>query len=118
MAKLGTESIKKLLVFGAEFGEVAHRVRGMKDANFVQKAIAFLQIFDEAADLLTLDLKTLRDEYFDLDPNEILDLKKFMAEEFDIADDELEGTMEATFSYGCDLAHALQNLANIWAPQP
>jgi hypothetical protein len=96
---LGIENLKKVVKLGLDLGEFIEGVL-KPDMSDVGKAIEVIKEGVEAV----ASLPHAVPEYLDLDSSEKDELKAYVAAEFDIADDKLEGTIEMALKVVVDLS--------------
>ena len=96
------QNVKELLAFVLDLGESIGE--SFKDGKITfMDATNFISVFQKIAPALE-DLDQIPSELSDLDEVEILDIMAYVAEEFDIADDELEMKVEMGLEAGLRLA--------------
>lgn len=87
--KLGIESLEKLAMFGAEFGNV------VEDIANKQGVFSLFQLADEAAALSSLKIDQVIAEVKDLSQSEYEQLSAKVKAKLDLADDVIEAKVEA-----------------------
>lgn len=93
-AQLGVENLKKLVMLVVELGNVGDQMGRLKG---VARFSPLMNLYDEAMALAGVDLKAALAELKDLDSVERAALHRDVCAKFDIADDNLEGAIEACF---------------------
>lgn len=110
----GVSEIRKVTFFGLSFG------LAMADATRAEtgvgKAGAFLQVLDEAADLLTLDRVALKAQWEEMDDLDWEELVADVKEEFEFPNGQLEQKVEKSFEAGLKLLQQVDDLLEIWLP--
>lgn len=109
--KYGYDNIRKLAFFGLAFGEsleVASSETGLR------RAAAFLSCLDEAVDLIGLDRLALKSEWDDFEDDERAELLAECAEQFNLADKDLEQRIEGSIAAGLQILDGIEKAVLIW----
>ncbi len=106
MVMTGTDNLKKAVVLAIatikEVGELN------KAENSWAKIQVVMGLSDNVMSIATTNPVALWDEYKAMTPAAAADFKTFIAAKCDLADDELETKIEATFNWLLDLSKVLE----------
>ena len=111
METLGIDNIKKALKFAGTLTDSI--VIALKDDGKI-KGMEFFQIAMTLPGLVPVlrNVNEIVDEYYDLDLNEMEELKVYFKEEFDIPNDKVEEKIEKAFNLILALGDSILELLN------
>ena len=89
--KLPINDLKPLVALGVEMANVADKIGHTKGPG---KYAHLISLFDEVTALGAVNFKNVIPQAKDIDAEEMAELKTFIKEKFDIADDKLESVIE------------------------
>lgn len=111
METLGIDNIKKALKFAGTLTDSI--VNALKDDGKI-KGMEFFQIAMTLPGLVPVlrNVNEIVDEYYDLDLNEMEELKVYFKEEFDIPNDKVEEKIEKAFNLILALGDSILEFLN------
>lgn len=112
METFGTDNIKKALKFAGTLTDSI--VTALKDDGKI-KGMEFFQIAMTLPGLVPVlrNVNEIVDEYYDLDLNEMEELKVYFKEEFNIPNDKIEEKIEKAFNLILALGDSILEFLNI-----
>lgn len=91
--KIGIENLKLLISLPIELGNIADAI-GRDSKSGWKRYLKLVDCLDEVLDAVKVNYSELESELRDLDDVEKAELQKYIAEKFDIADENLESVIE------------------------
>jgi hypothetical protein len=112
MENIGIDNLKKIVGFGLALGETV--IKASSEGSPLKKAAAMLDIMDDLPALFGIDYQKALDEAKDLSADELKEIGDYIADDFDIPDDQLEAKVEESIKVALEFVAVLQRAAGLW----